>query len=350
MTLSIAHACQAILCTALLALSVCEGFATPSLLPQVRTASSCSRVARRPGFLSTRGASSPEPTTVGEAHSLHHGDVGRRELLRLLGGSALVAAMPKKNSAADSKGTVLVVGATGPIGRAVCQSLLSQGYKVRGITRKTKFVEAASQLPPDQWPSQVKWEVRDLAVPESLEGALKGVDKVVFCAGSQAYNGGIELNRKVYGDAVGTLVRLAKQDAKDLSSFVLLSSVGVTKYAAPGYPASEYLLDVLKWKANGEDLLRTSGLPYTICRFAFYSGEPVPTPNAIKIVQGDPNRNNGISVANIGVVMTKCLSDAKYNSRTLVMSEVGPNGGGGNWEAEMAQLKEDIKGAPLLAP
>jgi hypothetical protein len=64
---------------------------------------------------------------------------------------------------------VLVVGATGTVGREVVSQLSTAGVRVRALTRKPE----ATRFPP-----RVEVVCGDLAVPESLERCLDGVDTV----------------------------------------------------------------------------------------------------------------------------------------------------------------------------
>jgi len=243
------------------------------------------------------------------------------------------------------KGTVLVVGATGPIGQCVCQQLLFEGYSVRALTRRSSFREREGREDAG-WTGEVKWEVGDLTRPESLRGLLKGVDKVVWCAGSQAYRYGIELNRLIYCESVGAIAKLAKEEARGLSSFVLVSSNAVTRFSDPDFGGSDYLKDALKWKAQGEALLRDAGVPYSILRFAAYYGANgvEATPDNIWITQGDPPGRRPMSLANLSLIVAKCLSDPRYSYKTFETSEAtqGRNPGG-DWEEAMDKLVDDAR-------
>eukprot|EP00282_Hemiselmis_andersenii_P012216 CAMPEP_0114131032 /NCGR_PEP_ID=MMETSP0043_2-20121206/12333_1 /TAXON_ID=464988 /ORGANISM="Hemiselmis andersenii, Strain CCMP644" /LENGTH=177 /DNA_ID=CAMNT_0001224429 /DNA_START=44 /DNA_END=573 /DNA_ORIENTATION=+ len=156
-----------------------HGFAIPSTLtPQLRSRASFSRATN--GFLSALSASqpawaSPEVCSIKEqSRTQPH----RRDLLRILGGAALLGTLPERSSAAESKGTVLVVGTTGYMGVSVAKALISQGYQVRGLSRNADV----KKNPPIDL--EVDWRVGDLTRPESLKGLLVGVDKVVWCIGS----------------------------------------------------------------------------------------------------------------------------------------------------------------------
>ena len=64
---------------------------------------------------------------------------------------------------------VLVIGATGRVGRGVVAELIAAGVPVRGLTRRPESAE----LPP-----VVEVVAGDLTVPESLDAALQGVSAV----------------------------------------------------------------------------------------------------------------------------------------------------------------------------
>ena len=65
---------------------------------------------------------------------------------------------------------VLVIGATGRVGRGVIDELLNAGVPVRALARRS---EGAATLPPD-----VEVVTGDLTVPESLDEGLRGVGAV----------------------------------------------------------------------------------------------------------------------------------------------------------------------------
>ena len=72
--------------------------------------------------------------------------------------------------------TVLVVGATGSIGRLVVQEVLREGHAVRALVRNSR---KGALLPPE---AQVV--VGDVTRPDGLSAAVDGVDAIVFTLGS----------------------------------------------------------------------------------------------------------------------------------------------------------------------
>ena len=70
---------------------------------------------------------------------------------------------------------VLVVGATGSIGRLVVEEALVQGHAVRALVRSQA---KARQLPPE-----TQLVIGDVTRPETLAAAVEGVDGIVFTHG-----------------------------------------------------------------------------------------------------------------------------------------------------------------------
>ena len=72
--------------------------------------------------------------------------------------------------------TVLVVGATGSIGRLVVEEAVRKGHAVRALAREPRQVR---RLLPD-----VEVVAGDLTRPDTLTAAVDGVDAIVFTHGS----------------------------------------------------------------------------------------------------------------------------------------------------------------------
>ncbi|KAG0475084.1 hypothetical protein HPP92_014770 [Vanilla planifolia] len=72
--------------------------------------------------------------------------------------------------------TVLVVGATSRIGRIVVRKLMLRGYKVKALVRK------ADPEVIDMLPRSVDIVLGDVGEPTTLESAIEGCNKIIYCA------------------------------------------------------------------------------------------------------------------------------------------------------------------------
>ena len=101
----------------------------------------------------------------------------------------------------NARMTVLVVGATGSIGKLVVEEALREGHAVRALVRNPG---KARQLPPE---AQVV--VGDVTRPDTLSEAVDGVDAVVFTLGSDGA-GKVGAETIDYGGVRNVLARSAR--------------------------------------------------------------------------------------------------------------------------------------------
>ena len=130
----------------------------------------------------------------------------------------------------DSPGTVLVVGATGSIGRLVVAEAISQGYATRALVRDPN---KGRQLPAD-----AQLVVGDVTRPDTLAAAVDGVDAVVLTLGSDgAGKAGAETVD--YGGVRNILAAVGTRPVR----VALMTSIGVTNRAGATRPALPAALD-----------------------------------------------------------------------------------------------------------
>eukprot|EP00903_Cladosiphon_okamuranus_P014601 g13540.t1 len=197
-------------------------------------------------------------------------------------GSRLRATATSMSAEVAEGDVVVVVGASGGIGRLVTQSLASTGkYRVKGLVRNLeKAKEALSSGGGGVDDLEIELEQGDILDEASLGTAMKGAACVVACTGttafpSQRWNGGNTPDR-VDNVAVGNMLRAAAAGGS-LKRFVLLSSVGVTR--ADKFPfVILNAFGVLDAKAKGEAAVRRAaeegGFSYSIVRPGQIKGEP----------------------------------------------------------------------------
>src|SRR3954471_20091427 len=145
-----------------------------------------------------------------------------------------------------SPASVLVVGATGGIGRRVVAAAQRHGLDVRALVRDPARAERL--LPP------AALVPGDLGAPDSLTAAVSGVDAVVFTHGG---NGSPDAARRIdYGGVAAVLQALDGRKPR----LALMTSIGVSRRGAHGGSTGQ----LLDWKRRSERLVRASGAPYTV--------------------------------------------------------------------------------------
>ena len=189
--------------------------------------------------------------------------------------------------------TVLVVGATGSIGRHVVPEAKRQGYTVRALVRDP--ARAA-------WDSSVAENVvGDLTKPETLRAATAGVDAVIFVHGTHFRN--INEGREVdYGGVKNVLNALNGRRVH----IAYMTAVGVTDHNR----GNEISAETVKWKRRAERLIRASGLPYTIVRPGWFDYNQ-PDQQKLLLRQGDTKRTGS---PQDGVIARSQLAEVLVNS------------------------------------
>lgn len=158
---------------------------------------------------------------------------------------------------------VLITGGTGELGRNLIDPLLSAGYTVRVMSRRS---QAASR-----WPD-AKWAQADLATGEGLREAVADVDTIVHAA----TNAGVTYDNVTMSafvrkallrhddsvDVQGTRRLLEQARAASVRHCIYVSIVGIEHI-----PFAYY-----RHKLAAEALVRASGIPWSIARATqFYS-------------------------------------------------------------------------------
>lgn len=152
--------------------------------------------------------------------------------------------------------TVLVVGATGWLGSAICQRLTAAGKSVRGLVRHTSDPAKVDRLK-SLGVEIVRGDVRDRA---SLEKACRGVTHVISTVSAMpfSYQPGVNDIQTVDLEGVTNLIEVSK--ANDVSHFVYTSIPEMTSLDFPLQTA----------KREVERRLRDSGLVHTILRPSYF--------------------------------------------------------------------------------
>ncbi len=227
--------------------------------------------------------------------------------------------------------TVLVVGATGSIGLLVVDEALRQGHVVRALVR--------TQDKSRQIPAQAQVIIGDVTRPDTLRGAVNGVDAIVFTLGSDGL-GKVGAETIDYGGMRNVLAALSSKKIR----IALMTAIGVTDRTGKYNRATE----AHDWKRRSERLVRASGLPYTIVRPGWF-GYNAPDQHRLVLLQGD-RRHAGdpsdgvIARRQIAQVLVHNLGSVHALRKTFeLVAETGP--APDDFDALFASLDADPEGA-----
>ena len=211
---------------------------------------------------------------------------------------------------------ILVTGATGTTGRHVVRELSAAGAPVRALVRRVERVA---------WPDGVEVAQGDLADPESLAGALRGVEKLYLLAPFEPRL--VDLERNAIDAALRAGVR----------HVVKHSGLG----AAPDAPMA-----IGRWHGEAERYLERSGLPFTHVQPQSFMQNLLGSRQAIAAgVLAAPMGDARVSLVDardVARVGTRALLDPGHEGRRYVVT--GPEA---LPYAEIAAQLEAVIGRPV---
>ena len=173
-----------------------------------------------------------------------------------------------------SAARVLITGASGMVGARLAPRVLEAGYAVRAMVRSSSNRRALDGL-------DVELLEADLASPETLSGALSGIDIVIHTAAHLGDWGPADKFRNINVFALEHLLTAARREGR-IQRWIQISSLGIyparhhfgTDETTP--PDLQGLDGYTRTKAEAEVLLRryidTEGLPAVILRPGFMYG------------------------------------------------------------------------------
>lgn len=231
---------------------------------------------------------------------------------------------------------ILIVGATGLLGRATALPLLGQGHAVRVLVRdRARAVDLQK--------AGAEVFVGDLTDARSLELACRGVDRVFACAHSL-------LGRGRYASAqvdhVGhSALVVAARDAK-VEHFVYTSALG----ARENHP-----IDFFRTKHEIEAVVKGSGLGYTILRPSSFMeahvhrfiGQPLLEHGFTVIVGPGSKPRNFVAVRDVAPFAVQALAEDSLNRCTI---EIGGPDNLGNREVAAMYVVRARRGRVLHLP
>lgn len=201
---------------------------------------------------------------------------------------------------------ILIVGATGVLGKETTHQLLVAGHKVRAMTRDLQKGAALREMGAEVVQG-------DLIAPASLIRACQGVD-AVLAAAHQLMGTGKYTSEAVDNAGHRSLIDAAK--SAGVKHFV---------YASAQHASADHPTDFFRTKAKVEAYLKASGLSYTILRPPAFMewhvhnllGAAILTTGKTTVYGAGNNPINfmaGTDVARFAVI---ALTDPRLRNRTI---------------------------------
>ncbi len=203
-----------------------------------------------------------------------------------------------------SKENILVAGANGTTGKQIVSYLKeSQYYNPVAMVRKAEQQEQFKI-------QEIETVLGDLE--EDLTEVVKGIDKIIFAAGSGGHTGP-EKTIAVDQEGAKRLIDAAKN--AEVQKFVMLSSIN-----ADEPESNEKLEHYLKAKKNADEHLMKSGLTYTIVRPGTLTNETgtKEVETATKVEYGKITRDD------VAYTLVHALGDDVARNAVFEMIEVDP--------------------------
>lgn len=218
---------------------------------------------------------------------------------------------------------ILIVGASGRLGKAIARQALSAGKQVRAASRTPEEKLAGLKA---EGAEVIAADVRE---PVSLRRACEGVQAVVASVTGAMSGWG---NHSKLVDGKGHLDLIDAANAAGVEHFIYISALGI----APDHPAPW-----LRHKAEVESYLAKSGMAYTIIRPSafmethahFLVGQPLMEKGKVSLFGEGNSPRNFVSVEDVARFVMLALDDPRAKGDIIKV------GGPGNpTNNEVAQL------------
>lgn len=196
---------------------------------------------------------------------------------------------------------ILVIGATGTVGREVCTALAGKGHNIRaGIhtPEKAVMVQETGAEP----------VLVDFSKPKTLLAAMQGIDRVFLAT---PFSADMVRQTKTVVDAC---------HKASIRQIVKLSVMGAE--IEPG-------IQVGRWHREAENIIRASNIPYTFLRpnffmqnFITYLGKGIKDHTSIQLPAGE-GKTSFIDVRDLGQVAAVCLTQPGHDNKEYTLT--GPD-------------------------
>ncbi|CAN0325178.1 unnamed protein product [Ascophyllum nodosum] len=147
--------------------------------------------------------------------------------------------------------TLLILGGTGTLGRQIVRKALENGFQVRCIVRNKR---AANFL--KEWGAELIYG--DLTLPETLPPAFQGVTAIIDASTAKVTDDN-DSSDIITVDWYGKLIIIELSKLINIKRFIFLSILNSEKYP---------YITLMKMKYRVEKLIKSSGIPFTIFKYA----------------------------------------------------------------------------------
>ena len=204
----------------------------------------------------------------------------------------------------DVKQSALVLGGTGRLGATIVASLTEAGYAVTVFARPTSDRARLTDLP-------VEYIVGDLLEGPSVIAAVDG-QSFAYVIDASARGP----NRDPFYVAVMQNI-LAALDGSEVKQFILHGSIGAGDSAAVFSDAMyERVRGVMQEKTQAENLLKDSGMRYTIIRNGVIKLDGTAATGTAEL-SGDKTTMGTVTRPDLAALTMQCLANESCTNKTL---------------------------------
>ncbi|GCE29062.1 nucleoside-diphosphate sugar epimerase [Dictyobacter alpinus] len=222
--------------------------------------------------------------------------------------------------------SILVIGGTGNTGRHIVQKLLQHGYAARVLARN---IHAARE----QFDPQVEVVAGDITQPASVAAAMHGVAGCVIIVESSTSDAAPNSPERVHFQGTRHVLAAA---AEQQAHIVLVTQIYIAR--PERFPE---MRNIIHWRGQAEQAVRTSNVPYTIVRPSWLTNEPA-SRAAIRFEQGDTG-DGQISREDVAEVCVQSLLVPEAQGKTFeIYNEPGTPPLA--WQPLFQQLAGDVTG------
>lgn len=203
----------------------------------------------------------------------------------------------------DYHGHVLVLGANGETGRQVLSALQNKALPTRALVRTAAKADTLPQ-------TDAEIVIGDID-SDTLSHALAGITALICTIGTRSFTDAQAIEDAEY-ITIANAIDAAKE--ADVDHFVLCSSMGTS------HPESiPPLTNILRAKARAEEILKKSGLNYTIVHPGGLRNEP--GGQSILVTEHPASGHGMITRADVAEVLVQAILQPEASGKSVDIIE-----------------------------